>query len=102
MSVVRISLARFDASQYDTIRQLLEEAQVTLTPAIKPLQGFITFYAGMDRENCAMQNVSVWETLADAKQLDTLQAMLDLVPRFVAAGARFERPVTNHETLWVI
>ena len=49
-----------------------------------------------------MQNVSVWETLADAKQLDTLQAMLDLAPPFVAAGARFERPITNHETLWAL
>ena len=47
-----------------------------------------------------MHNVSVWETLDDAKQMDTLQAMLDLRPPFVAAGVRFERPITNHETLW--
>ena len=100
MSVVRISLARFDASQYDAIRQLLDEAQATLVPAIRALNGNLAFYAGIDRENCAMQNVSIWETLADAKQLDTLQAMLDLAPPFVAAGARFERPITNHETLW--
>ena len=49
-----------------------------------------------------MHNVSVWETMADAKQLDTLQVMLDLGPPFVAAGARFERPITNHETLWAL
>lgn len=100
MSVVRISLARFDADRYDTIRQMLEESQATLAPAIRALRGNLAFYAGVDRENCAMQNVSVWETLADAKQLDTLKAMLDLAPRFAAAGARFERPITNHETLW--
>jgi hypothetical protein len=49
-----------------------------------------------------MSNVSVWETLADAKQLDTLQAMLDLAQTFTAAGVRFERPITNHETLWAL
>jgi quinol monooxygenase YgiN len=102
MSVVRISLARFDPSHYDAIREMLVEAQRSLTPAIKALKGNLAFYAGMDRENNAMQNVSVWESLADAKQLDTLPAMLALIPPFRAAGARFERPVTNHETLWVL
>lgn len=102
MSVVRISLARFDAGQYNTIRQMLDEAQATLAPAIRALKGNLAFYAGVDRENCAMHNVSVWETLDDAKQMDTLQAMLDLGPPFVAAGVRFERPITNHETLWAL
>ena len=100
-SVVRISLARFDAARHDAIRQQLDDSQATLVPAIKALKGHIAFYAAIDRENCTMSNVSVWETLADARQLDTLQAMIDLQPLFVAAGARFERPITNHETLWV-
>jgi hypothetical protein len=102
MSVVRISLGRFEARHYDAIRQKLIESQTVLNPAIKALKGNIGFYAGIDRENCVMSNVSVWETMADAKQLDSLQAMLDLAQTFVAAGVRFERPITNHETLWAL
>jgi hypothetical protein len=49
MSVVRISLARFDATQYDTVRQMLAEAQATLAPAIRALKGNLAFYAGIDR-----------------------------------------------------
>jgi hypothetical protein len=102
MSVVRISLGRFEASHYDAIRERLIESQTTLIPAIKALKGNLAFYAGIDRKNCAMSNVSVWEALADAQQLDSLQVMLDLAHTFVAAGVRFERPITNHETLWVL
>jgi hypothetical protein len=102
MAVVRISLARFEASQYDAIAQMWNESQATLVPAIKGLKGNIAFYVGIDRENGTMSNVSVWETMGDARQMDTLPAMLDLAPSFVAAGARFERPITNHETLWTL
>jgi len=102
MSVVRISKAGFDAGQYEAIRQKLIEAQTSLIPAIKALKGHVAFYAAIDREHGAMTNVSIWESLADAKQLDSLRAMLDLADSFIAAGARFERPITNHETLWTL
>jgi len=102
VSVIRISLGRFDASRYDAIRQLLIESQAALTPAITALNGNLGFYAGIDCEHGTISNVSLWATLADAKQLDTLQAMLDLAQSFTTAGVRFERPVTNHETLWTL
>jgi hypothetical protein len=102
MSVVRISLGRFEASHYEAVRQKLIESQTILMSAIKALKGNLAFYAAIDRENSVMSNVSVWETMADAKQLDTLQAMLDLAQSFTAAGVHFERPITNHETLWVV
>ena len=102
MAVVRISLGRFDADKYDMIRQLLDQSQKTLIPAIRALKGNRAYHVGIDRENSAMTNVSVWETLDDAKQMALLQAMLDLAKTFVDAGVRFERPITNHETLWTI
>jgi hypothetical protein len=102
MAVVRISLGHFDADKYATIRQLLDQSQKTLIPAIRALNGNRAYYVGIDRENNAMTNVSVWETLDDAKQMASLQAMLDLAKTFVDAGVRFERPITNHETLWTI
>jgi hypothetical protein len=100
MPVVRISLGRFEAGRYDVVRRMLDESQTVLLPAIGALNGNLAFYAGIDQEHGVMSNVSRWETLADAKQLDTLQAMLDLAQSFMAAGVQFERPITNHETLW--
>jgi quinol monooxygenase YgiN len=100
MPVVRISLARFDSDKFELVQKLLDQSQVTLVPAIRGLKGNIAYYVGIDRENNAMTNVSVWESLDDAKQMASLQAMLDLAGTFVEAGVRFERPITNHETLW--
>jgi hypothetical protein len=40
-------------------------------------------------------NVSIWQTLEDAKQMASLQAMLDPAQRFADAGVRFE---TDHKS----
>jgi hypothetical protein len=102
MTVVRISLGRFDSDRYDAIRVLLEESQNTLVPALRSLSGNLGYYVGIDRENNTMTNVSLWNSLADAQQMATLQPMLDLAKTFIDAGVRFERPITNHETLWTL
>jgi len=100
--VVRISLGRFDAANYDAIRKLLDDSQKTLVPAIRALKGNRAYYVGIDPENNAMMNVSVWDTRAEAEQMATLKPMLDLAKIFVETGVRFERPITNHETLWTM
>jgi hypothetical protein len=100
MSVVRISLGRFDAENYQHIRQLLDDSQKTLIPAIKALKGNQSYYVGIDQQNSAMTNVSIWDTIEDAQQMASLQAMLDLAKTFIDAGVKFERPITNHQTLW--
>ena len=102
MPVVRISLGRFDAANYDAVRKLLDDSQKTLVPAIRGLKGNRAYYVGIDRENNAMTNVSVWDTRGDAEQMATLQPMLDLAKIFIDAGVRFERPITNHEILWTM
>ena len=102
MPVVRISLGRFDGANYDTVRKLLDESQKTLIPAIRGLKGNRAYYVGIDSENNAMMNVSVWDTRGDAEQMATLQPMLNLAKIFVDAGVRFDRPITNHETLWTM
>jgi hypothetical protein len=100
MSVVRISLGRFDAENFEHIRQLLDDSQKTLIPGIRQLKGNKAYYVGIDQENSTMTNVSIWDTLDDAKQMASLQAMLDLAKTFIDAGVKFERPITNHQTLW--
>jgi len=86
----------------DAIRKLLDDSQKTLVPAIRALKGNRAYYAGIDPENNAMTNVSVWDTRADAEQMARLQPMLDLAKIFVEAGVRFERPITNHEIFWTM
>jgi hypothetical protein len=102
MPVVRISLGRFDPEKYDAVRNLLDDSRKTLVPAIRALKGNRGYYVGIDRENNAMTNVSLWDTRGDAEQMASLQPMLDLAEIFVGAGVRFERPITNHETLWTL
>jgi hypothetical protein len=102
MAVVRISLGRFDPENFESIRILLDDSQKSLIPAIKQLSGNLGYYVGIDRENSAMTNVSLWQTLADAQQMASLPEMMALAKSFIDAGVRFERPITNHETLWEI
>jgi hypothetical protein len=56
---------------------------------------------GIDRAHGCLTNVSVWESLEHAHQMDALAAMLAQRPILEAAGIRFE-PITNHEALWTI
>ena len=48
-----------------------------------------------------LTNVSVWQSLQHAQQMDSLAEMLAQRPILEAAGVTFE-PITNHETLWTI
>jgi quinol monooxygenase YgiN len=102
MTVVRISLGRFDASRYAIVRKLLDDSQASLIPAIRALNGNLAYYVGIDQENNTMTNVSVWSSLDDAKRMASLPAMLALAKTFTETGVSFERPITNHETLWSI
>jgi hypothetical protein len=49
-----------------------------------------------------MAFVSIWDTLADAKQLDTLAPMLQLGKEFTDIGVHFDRPITNFLGSWEI
>ncbi len=100
--VVRISRGSFAPEQYDAVRSRLDAAQNSLIPAIRQLHGCVHYFAAIDRESSSMVNVSVWQTLADARQMQSLAPMLALAEEFTREGVRFERPVVNYETLWEI
>jgi hypothetical protein len=102
LPVVRVSRGSFAPEQYESVKQRLDEARKSLIPAIKKLRGLLHYYAGIDPESNTMINVSVWKTLADAKQMENVQPMRDLAGEFIAAGVSFERPISNYETLWKI
>ena len=101
MAVVRISKGNFDLNRLTEAERLLIESETALRAPLQGLRGLLHYYVGIDRERGYLTNVSVWETLADAHQMDSLQAMLAQRPILEGAGVSFE-PITNHETLWSI
>jgi hypothetical protein len=98
--VIRVSILRCQPEKFPEIRQMMIEADAVLRPGIEAMPGLIEFYAGADEATYSLINVSIWETLENAKQLDTYQPMLDSGKAFVERGAIFERPIMNHATLW--
>jgi hypothetical protein len=101
MPVVRISKGKFDLSRLAEAEQLLAESERALRESLQRLPGLIHYYVGIDRERGYLTNVSVWDSLASAQQMDTLPAMLAQRPILEAAGVAFEM-ITNHNTLWTI
>jgi hypothetical protein len=102
MPVVRLSRGSFPSEKYDIIKTKLGDAQKSLIPAIRQLRGCLYYFAGIDHASNAMINVSVWQSLPDARQMESLAPMLALAAEFTTEGVVFERPITNYETLWEI
>jgi len=102
MAIVRISRGSFSPELYESVRNRLDAAQKALVPAIRGLDGCLHYFAAIDRGSGSMVNVSVWRSLADAQQMQTLMPMLALAEEFTREGVRFERPIINYETLWQI
>lgn len=101
MTVVRVSKGRFEVADVRTAERLLVASEAALRERLRELTGLLHYYVGIDREQGFLTNVSVWETLADAHQMDTLPAMLAQRPILEEAGVTFE-PISNHETIWTI
>jgi quinol monooxygenase YgiN len=100
--IVRISRGTFAPEKYESIKTRLDSAQTSLVPAIRQLAGCLHYFAAIDRASSSMVNVSVWRSLADAQQMQTLGPMLALAQEFTREGVRFERPIINYETLWAL
>lgn len=99
--VVRISKGTFDLTRLPDAERLLAESERALRDAITQLAGLLHYYVGIDRVRGSLTNVSVWDSLEHAHQMDTLQPMLAQRPILEAGGIAFE-VLTNHETLWTI
>ena len=98
--VIRISISRFDVKIAPKIEAKLLESREKLEPGVRALKGNLGFFFGIDHEHGAMQNVSIWETVADAKQLDTFEPMRKLGVEFSQIGVNFDHPVMNYDTVW--
>lgn len=102
MAVLRISRSSFKPENYERVKARLDGSHQTLAPAVRNLTGCLHYWAGIDRTTGTMVNVSVWKSLEDAKQMDTLAPMLALAVEFTGLGVVFERPIANYELLWQV
>jgi hypothetical protein len=99
-TVVRVSILRCDPGRFAEFKRMMSDSETLLAPGIKAMRGCIAYVAGADQETSSLSNVSIWDNLQDAKQMEHFQPMLDLGKRFLDAGATFERPIMNYATLW--
>ncbi len=99
--VIRISQGFFEPHLLESVEAKLLEGRALLEPALKALPGLMHYYVAVDPASNSMVNVSVWESLAAAKQMDTLQAMLAQRDIFVGLGVKFQ-PILNYTGLWSI
>ena len=99
--VIRISQGFFDPRQYDAVAAKLKEGRTRLEPALRGLPGLVRYYVSIDPVSNSMVNVSVWESLEAAGQMNTLKEMLAQRDIFVELGVRFQ-PIRNYAGLWSI
>ena len=98
--VIRISIGKFDADTTAIVEEKLQASKARLESGIRAMRGNLAYHVGIDRANHAMHNVSIWESIADADQMESFAPMLALGKEFIELGVRFERPILNCETLW--
>jgi hypothetical protein len=72
-----------------------------LTPAITQLNGLLYYHAAVDPVTNTVVNVSIWQDLAAARQMETLAAMLAQRPIMENAGVEFDK-IANYEPVWTI
>lgn len=99
--IVRVSKGRFSPEKYAQVRSLIEDSAAPLVPAIQALRGLLYYHAAVDPATHTVLNVSIWDSLEAARQMDTLPAMLAQRPILESGGVTFE-PIANYEPLWKI
>ena len=57
--VIRFSIAFFDADRAGLIETKLAETRERLEPGVRAMRGNLGYFAGIDRSNNAMHNVSL-------------------------------------------
>ncbi len=99
--VVRVSQDFFEPQQYDIVAARLKEGRSILEPALRALPGLIHYYVSIDSTSNSLVNVSIWESLPAAQQMNTLKEMLTQRDIFVALGVKFQS-IRNYSGLWSI
>lgn len=98
--VIRVALVRCDPENFVLISDKMQESEKELRPGIEAMPGLIAYYAGADAETLTLTNVSLWDSVEHANQINTFEPMSRLAQDLIDHGGRPERPVMNHVTQW--
>lgn len=100
-AVIRVARNDWDPARFDQAAEINERTSDYLIPAIQRLDGLIAFYAGVSPTG-SLVNASIWQSTADAQQLDNLKEMIvDARNEFSAIEATFN-PIVNYPVVWSI
>ncbi len=99
--VLRISQGFFAPALRAEVQAKMEAGRASLDPALRALPGLLHYYVSIDPVSNSMVNVSVWQSLDAAMQMNELEAMRVQRDIFLALGVRFE-PIRNYMGLWSI
>ena len=99
--VVRISQGFFAPALLNEVRAKLEAGRASLEPALRALPGLLHYYVAIDAQSNSIVNVSVWDSLESAEQMNNLEAMRAQREIFMQLGVQFQ-PVRNYAGLWSI
>lgn len=98
--VVRVALVRCDPENFALISEKMQESERELRPGIEAMPGLLAYYAGADAETLTLTNVSLWDSVEHANQINTYEPMSRLAQDLIDHGGRPERPVMNHTMQW--
>lgn len=99
--VVRVSQGFFPPDLLSEVRAKLEAGRASLDPALRALPGLLHYYVAIDPASNSIVNVSVWESLEAAAQMNSLEAMRVQRDVFVELGIQFQ-PIRNYSGVWSI
>lgn len=100
-AVIRVSRGNFDPSRFAEVDQMTRDTGRYLIPAIRRLDGLISYYAGASSEG-SMVHVSVWQSNEHAEQMGRLKEMIiDARNDAEAVGVTFI-PIVNYLIAWTI
>ena len=98
--VICVSLVRAAPARFETFRELMSRSRAAFASGLQSMPGARSYLAGADPVTGSLINVSLWDTLEDARRMESFRPMHDLALQFAELGAWFERPVMRHATLW--
>lgn len=102
-SVLRISQATFDPSQFNEVEAMSKKTSEYIIPALRQLPGLLHFYSGVSPDGSVVQ-VSIWDTDDHAAQLNNLKEMVVIGRRDMeSVGVKFI-PITHYpiDQTWIV
>jgi hypothetical protein len=97
--IVRISKGHYRFDEANAVEEILRRSELEIRRAVERLPGLMHFYIGIDRSECTVCKVSVWDNVDHARALRTVEPVRAFRRELNGAGVVHEI-VTNHDVQW--